>query len=110
MAKLRDDVRTVPGGVGRINDHVCSQIKMCRTTSEWQWGIIDKICRATPHLQGNRRAHHARHVKQRGAERIFFFFFLNPRYYKPHKPHDDAVKVFAVEVRANLIIIQSVYF
>lgn len=47
-----------PQRCGRRRDYVCSQIKMCRTTSKWKWGIIDMIWRATPHLQAKQRTHH----------------------------------------------------
>lgn len=61
------------------------------------------ICRTTPHLQAKLRAHHAdTTIKEEQGE--FYkkkISIITP--IPPHKPHEDAVKVLAVEVTANLI-------
>ena len=78
------------------------KLRCAGTTWEWKWDIIDMICRATPHLQAKQRARHTDAAITEGAGRMFFKN-LHYNSCRPHKPHEDAVKVFAVEVRANLI-------
>lgn len=72
MAKAQRWCVHRPWRCERINDHVCSPIKTLKPTSEWKWGIIDMICRATPRLRGKLRARRTQQSKGKQGKKNNF--------------------------------------
>lgn len=93
MAALSDKMHFFWRG-GRINDHVSSQIKMYRSTSEWKWPL--PICRP-------RKEHITLAQQSKRSRKIIEKKNLHYRLPLLFKPHENVVQVFAVEVRENLI-------